>query len=139
MVKTLFTRIAQKHDLEVNWLANPIIPLQGELIIYDIEVDSAGNTLALPDDRTEPYTYERIKIGDGISTATALPFIDETFGIISAQITHEGNLLSNLINTYLLSIDYDSLAFDTDEIVIVNANTTTAVLGQAILGQLILA
>ena len=76
----IFTRIAQKHDLEVNWLkAENFVPMQGELIIYDIEVDSDGNTLELPTGekygRTTPYAYERFKIGDGVKTVTELPFI----------------------------------------------------------------
>lgn len=138
--KNINSRIQNKHDLEANWIkAVNFIPKQGEIIVYDCEIDSNGNTLLLPDTRTSPYSYERLKIGDGINTATALPFIDETFDMTSAQITHEGNLLSNLINTYLLSIDYDSLAFDINEIVIGNVSTTTAILGRAILGQLILA
>lgn len=78
----IFTRISQKHDLEVNWLkAENFVPMQGELIIYDIEVDADGNTLKnskgspmLPEGRTKPYTYERFKIGDGIKTITELPF-----------------------------------------------------------------
>lgn len=42
------------------------------------------------------------------------------------------------INGYILNIDYErDLAFDTAEIVIVS--NTTSVLGQAILGQMILA
>ena len=89
MAKTLFTRISQKHDLEVNWLAHPIVPLQGELIIYDIEIDSAGQALTLPEGRTEPYTYARVKIGDGINTTTDLPFIDE---MLNSQIAAKSSV-----------------------------------------------
>lgn len=39
----------------------------------------------------------------------------------------------------LLNIDYDMLAFDTTEIVFDNSSSTSPILGQAILGQLILA
>jgi hypothetical protein len=47
-------------------------------------------------------------------------------------------LLSNIIETYILTVDYDALlAFDTSELVI--GATTTSVLGQAILGQMVLA
>jgi hypothetical protein len=76
------TRIAQKHDLEVNWITaadkSSFVPMQGELIIYDIEVDSNGNTLDLPPGRSTPYTYERMKIGDGKTVVTNLPFVDDT-------------------------------------------------------------
>ena len=80
--KSLYTRIENKHDLEVNWERATFIPLQGELIVYDIEVDAAGSVLKdaegnalLPSGRTTPYTYERLKIGDGIRTVKDLPFM----------------------------------------------------------------
>lgn len=85
---TLRTRIVHKHDLESNWLkATNFIPLKGELIIYDTEVDKDGNILqaaystinpdgteVLPNGRQAPITYERQKIGDGIHTVSDLPF-----------------------------------------------------------------
>ena len=75
MTKKLSTRIIQKHDLEVNWMkAVNFVPLHGEIIIYDIEVDADGNTLAMPSGRTKPYTFERLKIGDGITDINNLPF-----------------------------------------------------------------
>ena len=47
-------------------------------------------------------------------------------------------LLSQLIDDYLLNIDYDNiLAFDTTEIVI-NTNAKSSILGQAILGLMVL-
>lgn len=50
-------------------------------------------------------------------------------------------LLSNIIDTYILNINYDNLlAFDKTEIVFGSASaSTTSVLGQAILGQMVLA
>lgn len=58
------TRIVHKHDTEANWnKAVNFIPKQGELIVYD------------PD---ATYTYVRVKIGDGVKTVGALPFIDDT-------------------------------------------------------------
>ena len=90
--KQVKTRITHKHDLEINWIkATAFVPMQGELIIYDIEVDEEGNVLkvsdnsggqveALPAGRTAPYTYERFKIGDGKTLVSELPFAahDET-------------------------------------------------------------
>ena len=73
--KRFQTRMLQKHDIEVNWLrATAFVPLKGEIIVYDIEVDADGNTLALPDGRTTPYRHARMKIGDGISYLKDLPF-----------------------------------------------------------------
>ena len=61
MEKTIKGRLVQKHDIEAHWnLATNFIPKQGELIIYDID---------------DNYDYERIKIGDGVSYVTDLPFI----------------------------------------------------------------
>ena len=86
MLKKISTRMVHKHDLEINWLkAVNFVPWQGELIIYDAEVDESGNTLtietdggtayALPEGRATPYTYERLKIGDGKSNVNDLPFV----------------------------------------------------------------
>lgn len=138
MITTLITRMAQKHDLEANWLKDAeFVPMQGELIVYDIEVDSDGNTLELPEGRIEPYLYERLKIGDGITAVCDLPFMDEILNIASANVFHQGTSLASLVESYLLNINYDSLAFDTSEIVF--NTSTSSVLGQAILGQMILA
>lgn len=61
--KILSSRIVHKHDVEANWLkAVNFIPKQGEIIVYD----SDGT-----------YNYERIKIGDGETLVSALPFVDD--------------------------------------------------------------
>jgi hypothetical protein len=54
---------------------------------------------------------------------------------------HNEESLFNILTNYLLNIDYDTLlAFDTSEIVIGSMPTpTTAVLGQAMLGYMVLA
>lgn len=89
--KHVKTRVIHKHDFEKNWeKAENFVPKQGELIIYDIEVDAANQVLddaLVRDDngqltnkfskntnRTTPYTYERFKIGDGIKNVNDLPF-----------------------------------------------------------------
>lgn len=79
MLKTI---VINKHDLEIHWnKAQNFVPLKGQIIIYDSEVDAQGNTLTdaegkllLPEGRTTPYTYARQKIGDGIHTVIELPF-----------------------------------------------------------------
>ena len=64
--KTLNSRIVHKHDIEENWLkAINFVPKQGEIIIYDID---------------DVYAYERMKIGDGITVVSSLPF---TMSVIS--------------------------------------------------------
>lgn len=58
--KRINGRIVLKHDVESNWkLATGFTPMAGEIIIYDIDSN---------------YSYERIKIGDGVHNVNALPF-----------------------------------------------------------------
>lgn len=120
--KTFYSRQQQKHDVEENWLkAVNFIPMQGEIIIYDVD---------------EMHSYERMKIGDGYLNVNALPFFASD--ISSTQVLHNLLPLDGIIDEYLLNIDYDtSLGFDVSEIIF--SGTTTSVLGQAILGQLVLA
>lgn len=55
------TRIIHKHDVEENWLkATAFIPKKGEIIVYD------------PDD---DHASARLKIGDGTTLVSDLPFI----------------------------------------------------------------
>ena len=61
--KNISSRIIHKHDIEANWLkAVNFIPKQGELIVYDID---------------STHDYERMKIGDGATVVSSLPFINE--------------------------------------------------------------
>lgn len=95
-MKHIQTRVIQKHDLEVNWHRNSslLVPLKGELIIYDVEVDAEGNVFELPAHRTDPYTYERFKIGDGIHTVIELPFLNiDTSADVSLQELYDNNKL----------------------------------------------
>jgi hypothetical protein len=63
--KTLKARIIHKHETEADWnKATNFIPLLGELIIYD---------------RDTNYTYERFKIGDGITNVINLPFLSNFY------------------------------------------------------------
>lgn len=60
--KNIKSRIVHKHDTESNWSkAINFIPKQGEIIIYDIDSN---------------HSYERFKIGDGITKVNNLPFAD---------------------------------------------------------------
>lgn len=91
-------------------------------------------------------------------TGMSLDEIKESIVVESTKVTHGESLLSNILETYILTIDYETLlAFDTSEIV-TNRNTgtdsdnnpdldngsdsnisTTSILGKAILGQMVLA
>lgn len=77
--KRISSYVVHKHDIEVNWNASNLVPEKGQFIVYDKEIDSEGNISTLPEGRTEPYTYERFKIGDGIRTVKELPFNNEIY------------------------------------------------------------
>ena len=88
MAEQIKTRIIHKHDLEANWnKATGFIPKQGEIIIYD---------------RDNNYSYERIKIGDGQSYVTSLPFIvkevDSTITSDSTNAVQSGAIYTALSN-----------------------------------------
>lgn len=62
------SRVTQKHDTEQNWnLVSNFIPLNGEIIIYDID---------------EKYSYPRVKCGDGSTLLKDLPFIVDVESIL---------------------------------------------------------
>ena len=68
--KNINARIIHKHDTEANWnLATNFTPKQGEIVVYDVD---------------DTYTYERFKIGDGVTTVTSLPFVT-SIGISGAS------------------------------------------------------
>lgn len=59
--KIINTRVVNKHDTEAKWnAATTFVPKQGEIIIYD---------------KDSNYDYERIKIGDGSTVVSSLPFV----------------------------------------------------------------
>jgi hypothetical protein len=115
--KRIIGRIINKHGTEAYWLANhDFIPLLAETIVYDKDTN---------------YPYERFKIGDGETDVSSLPFIDDPSKL---------NEINEILNTYILNIDYDALlSFDTSEIIFNSSNSTTSALGKAILGQMVLA
>lgn len=61
--KRIYGRAVQKHDIQSNWeKATNFIPMAGEIIVYDIDTN---------------YSYERIKIGDGVHNVNTLPFVND--------------------------------------------------------------
>ena len=78
--KNLKARIVHKHDTEANWLkATNFIPKQGEIIIYDID---------------DNYNYERVKVGDGKTVVSALPFIESSKAEIADRATEADHATS---------------------------------------------
>ena len=66
----LNVRHQQKHDIPANWEKSNLIPLAGEIIVYDDRyIDSDYNEVLVA-------TAIRYKIGDGVSLVKDLPFAD---------------------------------------------------------------
>lgn len=61
---TINTRVKNKHDTEANWSKSNLIPLNGEIIIFEA------------DDNTP---YPRFKVGDGETSINNLPFTDSEY------------------------------------------------------------
>ena len=77
-------RIVHKHDVESNWLkAVNFIPKQGEIIVYD---------------KDNTYNYERIKIGDGSTLVSDLPF--ETNKSLKVTVSRDANGNNIVDKTY---------------------------------------
>lgn len=69
--KNINSRIVHKHDVESNWdKATGFVPKKGELIVYD--ADSTHN-------------YERLKVGDGVTVISSLPFVSSTNDYTTAE------------------------------------------------------
>ena len=84
--KDIYGRLVQKNDIEANWnKATGFIPKKGELIIYNID---------------ENFDYERIKVGDGITPVTNLPFY------LASELDTIMNKLEALDN--MLDVDIDN-------------------------------
>lgn len=65
------TRMQQKHDIPNNWKLSSLVPLVGEIIIYDDRYfDSELNEVVI----VAPAV--RYKIGDGFTPVEKLPFAD---------------------------------------------------------------
>ena len=79
------TRVINKHDTEANWNSHlSFIPDKSEIIIYD---------------KDDNYNYPRVKIGDGVTTIVALPFIDDN------ALTSVNNLQTEVNNIKALTSD----------------------------------
>ena len=75
--KVMNTRIMLKHDTEANWKkATVFIPKAGEVIIYD---------------KDSTHTRPRIKIGDGETLVSALPFVYSNVGASNKPVYIDAN------------------------------------------------
>ena len=98
--KTLNTRIINKHDTQTNWAkAVNFIPKAGEIIVYT--------------------DLHKVKVGDGTTTISALPFIDDKD--LSNYVT-ESELSSTIGET--VSTLSKSIGLVEDEITTHTSNTS---------------
>lgn len=85
--KNIKTRIIHKHDTEENWnKATNFIPKQGEIIVYDID---------------SSHSYERIKVGDGMTNVISLPYVSETVVDAELSATSENPVQNKVIKAAL--------------------------------------
>lgn len=76
-MKSLNMRIIHTHDTEDNWnKTTEFVPEPGELIVYDVDNNNS---------------YERFKIGDGLTDVKDLPFTTET--IVKSLFNIENNVI----------------------------------------------
>ena len=66
----LTARLQQKHDIAANWEKSTLVPLAGEIIIYDDRFLNAAHEEIIVADCV------RYKIGDGVTPVNSLPFAD---------------------------------------------------------------
>lgn len=96
-----------------------------------------------PQLKIDSENYWCVSYDNGASWASLGVKAGTTFDSVlsSSDIVHGNDqvLLSNIINEYILNVDYSALAFDTTELVVNSELSKSSVLGQAILGQLVLA
>ena len=91
--KILSSRIVHKHDVAANWSkATGFTPRAGELIVYDIDAD---------------YTYERIKIGDGVRNVNTLPFVDDA---LRATLVEQINVVDDKVDAVSTLVGDTSVA-----------------------------
>ena len=83
----LNARLQQKHDIPINWKKSTLIPLAGEIIVYDDRyLDENNNEVIVA-------AAVRYKIGDGVTPVNDLPFAD------SAGVLDNVKKLTNYVST----------------------------------------
>jgi hypothetical protein len=65
--------MAQKHDKAQAWAQSDLVPLAGEIIVYDSDADN-------------PKIPAQIKIGDGTTKVKDLPFYDAAFPFVEYKL-----------------------------------------------------
>ena len=92
MSKHISIRIVLKHDTEANWTTSTLVPLKGELIIYDIDANHA---------------IPRFKLGDGENIVKNLPFYEEDKSLVGH--THDDRYYTESETNSKLATKLDSI------------------------------
>lgn len=96
-IKRMKVRLVCKHDTETNWAkASNFKPEKGELIIYDIDNN---------------HSYERMKIGDGNTLVSNLPFVLDNVVINTSNLAklNESNTFTGTTNTFTNQVNLQGL------------------------------
>ena len=96
-IKRMKVRLVCKHDTETNWAkASNFKPEKGELIIYDIDNN---------------HSYERMKIGDGNTLVSNLPFVLDNVVINTSNLAklNDSNTFTGTANTFTNQVDLQGL------------------------------
>lgn len=97
------TRVKHKHDTQANWEISDIVPMLGELIVYD------------PDDT---FSSPRIKIGDGVNLAKDLKFTASEMEVDYSLLEFDTSEIVDGGEAWdTTEVDYELLKFDTFELV----------------------
>ena len=123
--KSIKAKMVNKHALEKDWLTQEAlvsyIPEQGQVVIYDAEVDKNGDPdpSKLPKDKEgkvvdrKPFEYARQKVGDGIRTVGDLPFSDASGATYSLEVgEHENGAKIKLIDKTIIDIEEATQSID---------------------------
>ena len=130
--KRIKGKALHKHELEAHWLkSTSYVPEKGELVVYDAEVDKEGNVLELPEGRETPYTYPRMKLGDGEHTVNELEFsggaenkkyVDDQVTQLTSAISTTNSRLNSLSSSIGSAVEsnystpYGAVTFDDEEV-----------------------
>ena len=105
--KFLKSRIVHKHDTEADWSKSSLVPLQGEIVVFDAD---------------ENCSYERFKIGDGETNVNELPFVGDEYKDKLDSVVQNVTVGTGLTAT---KTD-DTVAIDIDDNVVLGFDCGTA-------------
>lgn len=100
--KEIKTKLILRHKLEADWLTSDYVPHFNEPIVYDIEIDENGEVLKLPQNRTTPYVYQRIKFGDGFTGVNELPFVTDNIQERLTLLETKFNIVDESLSSLLI-------------------------------------